>query len=156
MVQQMVMFSLNLLFSHKSSLNASRFEVIDSLFMGQTNFFPSGGTNLTDIFSMSNLEVTLPSPISFVMSGQSHVNLADWTCPIDGGHSVLSARSGILKWGFTGRSQGSRVRETNLSRLIQGTRFHIEVDIHGVQESGNFVFLEFVCWLFEAATDPSD
>ena len=37
--------------------------------------------------------MTLPGPIRFVMSSQSHVHLANGTAPTDGGHSVLSARS---------------------------------------------------------------
>ena len=119
----MVMFSFNLLFSHKGSIC---FEVINSLFMGQTDFFPSGprGTHLlTNFFPMGDLEVTLPGPIRFVMSSQSHVHLANETAPIDGGHSVLFARSRIFKWRFTCGSQGSRIRETNLSRPIQVTKF---------------------------------
>lgn len=67
--------------------------------------------------------MTLPGPIRFVMSSQSHVHLANGTAPTDGGHSVLSARSRIFKWRFTCGSQGSRIRETNLSRPIQVTRF---------------------------------
>ena len=107
----MVMFSFNLLFPHKSSLNASRFEVINSLFMGQTDFFLSGGAHLTNFFSMGDLEVTFPGPLSFVMSGQSHVLLAYGTAPIGGGHSVLSAWSRIFKWRLTRGSQGCRVRK---------------------------------------------